>query len=584
MSNVDDITQVTIAEIQALLAPAAGFTVENSGGNLHLRTIQVGPIADIEVIAVAQLLVDLGFANTADGGGSGVSVVPTVVAYDTRNGTVELNAALPNDLERNEIYALSPATPALLPNGPTFYARSPGVWARDLRIQIRPNDRPPVELSAPALVNATQLQVRSTASFYVGAIVELDNGSEREYHEVISVTGQTLELDGAISVAADPQISFVRTMEIDVILSDESGAAPTEVYRGLSWNRSANANLARHFATPINARSRLAYVEPGLGGPDLADQPTTPDGFPMRLATLGDDDLPAVGAAGDAVYIGTDNGPGERTGLEALTDLDRVSIVAAPGRTTPGVQLALITHCELMRYRVAVLDGEREPAAGSVTSIIAHRNAYDSSYAAYYAPWIGVTAGGQDRYLPPSGYLAGIYARVDNLRGVWKAPANESVFNAVSLRTDFTTGEQDILNPIGVNLIRRFDQRGIRVWGGRTLSSDPEFRYLNVRRTLIAIEESIDRGTQWVVFEPNNHTTWSRVRDSIRAFLHTWWRDGALFGRTPEQAFFVRCDETTMTADDIQNGRLICRIGVAIVRPAEFVIFRIEQTTGFPST
>jgi phage tail sheath protein FI len=149
------------------------------------------------------------------------------------------------------------------------------------------------------------------------------------------------------------------------------------------------------------------------------------------------------------------------------------------------------------------------------------------------------------------------------------------------MRSYITTGEQDILNPRGVNAIRQFEGRGTRIWGARTLSSTPEYRYVNVRRFLIFMEASIYRGTQWVVFEPNAPETWSRVVDSVTAFLHTQWRSGALLGRKPEDAFYVRCDETTMTADDIQNGRLICDIGVAIVRPAEFVIFRIEQLTGF---
>jgi hypothetical protein len=175
----------------------------------------------------------------------------------------------------------------------------------------------------------------------------------------------------------------------------------------------------------------------------------------------------------------------------------------------------------------------------------------------------------------------GIYARTDNDRGVWKAPANEVVRGVTGLGIAFTTGEQEILNPRGVNAIRRFEGRGTRVWGARTLSSDPSVKYINVRRFLIFLEASIDRGTQWVVFEPNSPDTWSRVVDSVSAFLHTQWRSGALFGLKPEDAFYVRCDESTMTVDDVQNGRLICDIGVAIVRPAEFVIFRIEQITGF---
>jgi len=190
----------------------------------------------------------------------------------------------------------------------------------------------------------------------------------------------------------------------------------------------------------------------------------------------------------------------------------------------------------------------------------------------------------QNVYIPPSGHVVGVYAGTDNSRGVWKAPANVVVQNITGLQSYIVTGEQDILNPAGVDCIRRFDQLGIRVWGARTISSDDSLMYVNVRRTLIFLEASIDQGTQWVVFEPNDPDTWGRVVDSVTAFLMTQWTNGALFGDKPSDAFFVRCDLTTMTADDIQNGRLICLIGVAIVRPAEFVIFRIEQITGLATT
>jgi len=282
-----------------------------------------------------------------------------------------------------------------------------------------------------------------------------------------------------------------------------------------------------------------------------------------------------------ADYIGVDNGPGHRSGIQSLSDADDISIIAAPGQTDQSIQNELIDQCELHRYRFAVLDGEQTPAGGSVNAILTHRQKYDSSYAAYYAPWVTITLNNQDLFLPPSGHIAGIYAGTDNQRGVWKAPANVVVQNITGLKYYLTTGEQDILNPNGVNLIRRFHSTGTRVWGARTISSDSSLKYVNVRRTLIFLEASIDRGTQWVVFEPNAPDTWERLTDSITAFLTTQWREGALFGLKVEDSFFVRCDETTMTADDIQNGRLICHIGVAIVRPAEFVIFRIEQTTGY---
>jgi phage tail sheath protein FI len=308
------------------------------------------------------------------------------------------------------------------------------------------------------------------------------------------------------------------------------------------------------------------------------------EAFPAQLGSVaaqaGDD-----GVLGDSDFIGFDNGPGHRSGIQSLQDPEDISIVACPGETATLIQQALITQCENMRYRFAILDGEHTPAASdavpAVTSILTHRNNYSSAFAAYYTPWVQIDNGTIVIDLPPSGYVAGIYARVDNDRGVWKAPANEPLRNITGLDAYITTGEQDVLNPAGVDCIRRFPGRGMLVWGARTLSSNPEVKYVNVKRYLIYLEHSLDKGTQWVVFEPNAPPTWTRVVDSVTAFLHSEWRSGALFGAKPEDAFFVRCDETTMSADDIQNGRLICDIGVAIVRPAEFVIFRIEQITGF---
>jgi phage tail sheath protein FI len=293
------------------------------------------------------------------------------------------------------------------------------------------------------------------------------------------------------------------------------------------------------------------------------------------------------GGDGDALttsdYVGVDNGQDARTGIAALTEVENISIIAAPGQTDVAVQAALIDQCELLRYRFAVLDGNSFPNGLRVNDALTQRDNYDTSYAALYLPWLQITANGQSVFIPPAGHVVGVYAGTDQSRGVWKAPANVVVQNITGLQSYIVTGEQDILNPAGVNCIRRFDTLGTRVWGARTISSDDSLMYVNVRRTLIFLEASIDQGTQWVVFEPNNQYTWERVVDSITAFLTTMWANGALFGAKPSDSFFVRCDLTTMTADDIQNGRLICLIGVAIVRPAEFVIFRIEQITGLPT-
>jgi phage tail sheath protein FI len=276
-----------------------------------------------------------------------------------------------------------------------------------------------------------------------------------------------------------------------------------------------------------------------------------------------------------ALYIGTDNGPGTRTGLKALEDVDEVNIVAAPGQTDPVIQDAVLSHCENMRYRFAVLDSPEVIEKGGVDKLPKPR---DSKYGAYYFPWVEIYDPFKGNiFQPPSGYMAGVYARSDSERGVHKAPANEIVRGAIGLKYNITRGEQDLLNPKGINCIRSFPNRGIRVWGARTVSSDASWRYVNVRRLFNMVEQSIELGTQWVVFEPNDQRLWKRVTRDISAFLLRLWRQGALFGKTPEEAFFVKCDDETNPPEVIDAGQMICEIGMCPVKPAEFVIFRIGQ-------
>jgi hypothetical protein len=314
---------------------------------------------------------------------------------------------------------------------------------------------------------------------------------------------------------------------------------------------------------------------------DPFDMPTnnTLSGAKLWIALANGNDGTVSGIIADD-FKGVDNGPGKRTGIKAFADIDQVSIIAAPGITDAYVQLALVEHCEKQKDRFAVLDLPENTQ--KVSDAQAHRNIFDSSYAALYHPWLKVYDPLEKReiFVPPTGSVIGIYSRNDQERGVHKAPANEVVRGTVALKYQLTTGEQDILNPAGVNLIRSFPGRGIRVWGARTCSSNSLWKYVNVRRLFLYLEESIDEGTQWVVFEPNNEKLWGRVKATIIEFLTRVWRDGALMGTKAEEAFFVKCDRTTMTQDDIDNGRLICVIGVAPVKPAEFVIFRIAQWAG----
>lgn len=284
----------------------------------------------------------------------------------------------------------------------------------------------------------------------------------------------------------------------------------------------------------------------------------------------------------------------QRTGVEGLEVLDDATMVCVPDLMTPmpgqsldlnmvkAVQTLIIGHCERMGDRVAILDAPPNMNPQQIKKWRMDTAGFDSSYAALYYPWIQVMDPVKNTsiLIPPCGHMAGIWARSDNTRGVHKAPANEVVRGATGLAVNVTKGEQDTLNPNGVNCIRAFPGMGIRVWGARTLSSNPSWRYLNVRRLFNYVEKSIERGSQWVVFEPNDAFLWMRVKRDVSSFLGTVWAQGALFGSTPDQAFYVKCDEELNPAPVRDMGQLIIEIGMCPVKPAEFVIFRISQWAG----
>ena len=328
----------------------------------------------------------------------------------------------------------------------------------------------------------------------------------------------------------------------------------------------------------------------------------------VKVKTTAKTAIPAMGTfpiepapAEPVVVRGADfeGAESERRGIRGLVIADEVTMVAVPDLVTAArkedgtvdldmwkaVQTSLITHCDLQANRMAILDSPPGMGPQEIKEWRAEVAGYDSKFAAMYYPWIQVsnpvgTNGDRNILVPPSGHMAGIWARNDESRGVWKAPANEVIAGALDVETKITKLEQGLLNPIGVNCIRPFGTRGIRVWGARTLSSDPSWRYVNVRRLFNMIETSVMEGTQWVVFEPNDQALWQRVKRTVSAFLLGLWRDGALFGATPEQAYFVKCDAETNPPESIDEGRLVVEIGIAPVKPAEFVIFRISQWAG----
>ena len=282
----------------------------------------------------------------------------------------------------------------------------------------------------------------------------------------------------------------------------------------------------------------------------------------------------------------------KRKGIASLDAIDNVNLICAPDlmmayekkwvseEQLRGVQQAMLDHCKRTQYRFAILDTPPDKKmADDILDWRMNIAAYDSMHGALYYPWIKIPdpVSNGSRFIPPSGHMAGIYARSDDERGVHKAPANEVIAGVIDIQNNVTKGEQDLLNPVGINCIRKFAGRGIRVWGARTLSSDPSWRYINVRRLFNYVEESVERSTQWIVFEPNDHMLWAKVRRDITAFLRTVWLSGALFGTSPEKAFYVKCDEETNLPELRDLGQMVCEIGMAPVKPAEFVIFRFSQ-------
>jgi phage tail sheath protein FI len=405
----------------------------------------------------------------------------------------------------------------------------------------------------------------------------------------------------------------VRVVTATVIVIPPDPNIPTWVYPDLALDSLHRRNGAKDSIT-----DQFAAEQPSLGRarsiPIVIDTSFYADGIELldHLLSTGSglraalvkssssDDQRAYdfeltgGSDGDEPEVGEYEGKGaadptskEKSGLKALEDIDEISIVAAPGSTlgyesnkskSQAIIGAVISHAERMRYRIAVIDSGDKQSVGDVRDM---RGKIDSTYAAFYYPWITVNdpVTREDINLPPSGAVTGIYARNDINRGVFKAPANEVVDGAIGLETILNKSQQDILNPLGVNCFRFFEGRGYRLWGARTATSDPEWKYVNLRRYFAFLEHSIDKGTQWAVFEPNGERLWSNIRITISDFLFNEWTNGALLGDKAEKAFFVKCDRSTMTQNDLDNGRLVCLVGVAALKPAEYVIIRIGQWT-----
>lgn len=466
-------------------------------------------------------------------------------------------------------------------------AANPGEWGNKIRVTVEASSKAKTQVIA---VNGADLKLKNADGFNQGDVVELFDGKAKAYATIVSSLDNIVTLDAPCTLnVADEKIGtpkYIKTCELTLTVKLDD---VVETY--------ANVSLCPEAGNFVSARARksdlvtVAVTEakapaaPKEGKDEKAPAPAKAGATPIELA--GGAAVIALAGGSDGkvanvspnVYMGEDNGPGKRSGLAAFLENVDVSIMAIPGVTAPEVQAALIAHCENCKSCFAILDVPIDRK--KTNDVVEFRDMYDTTYAAMYHPWLEMfdPLAKRSAYFPPSGAMAGIYARTDNERGVHKAPANEIVRGCTGLSCNYNEGEQDILNPKGVNLIRAFTGRGIRVWGARTMSSNGLWKYVNVRRLYIYIEESIKANTNWVVFEPNSEVLWGRVTRTIEMFLATCWRSGALAGSTPSEAYFVECGPTTMTQDDIDNGRLICNIGIAAVKPAEFVIFRITQHT-----
>lgn len=478
-------------------------------------------------------------------------------------------------------------------------ARWPGAAGSRVRVvaRFRRSENLQVGTQLPGLLPGAAVE---TAALVAGQPPVLADDVAPASLQVVTEVDGVLHLRdeaGGLAAPVPGQAAFHVTLDVEVHFGDR-----VDLYENLELG----AEHPRHIATVLHATGpagesclvRLTGVGPSAARPATSEP--TAAALLAALVSPGEQGVHLAGGSdgGDltpSALRGRDADPqssSPATGLAALGEVDDIALVAMPDSTyfqdeesAAEAVDALVTHCERARFRFALLD---PPESATVSEVRAFRSRFDSSYGAIYYPWLrvsdlrsGAGAGSAPTAVdvPPSGAMAGLFARSDSERGVHKAPANQVVRGITEIVAPVSAGDQEVLNPDGVNALRFFEGRGNVVWGARTISSDPEWKYVNVRRLAIYLEHSIHRSTQWAAFEPNDERLWVTVRSMVEAFLTSTWQSGALMGAKPEEAFFVRCDRTTMTQEDLDDGRLVCLVGFAPVRPAEFVIVRIGQRT-----
>jgi len=557
---------------KALVAPGSGYQVQ------ILAAPQPGSIPANSVIRVASVVgAQKGQpVNLVSTNGSAAPISGVIQSINATAGSLEINVVIAN------LTAVKPTTFAVqytTQESPgaaliTFRARDPGFFANN-RLQVLLT---PVYIANTTIANTVAADPKS---FVVTQIAPFS-------------VGQTVEVeDSGTGARVYPNITAVTQSTGTITLNDGTGVAAGDTIRVTGWRLDTFFDGA--LVETINNISSVNDAPDGSGLPQAVDsqsQWVTIDDAPsvaimpvngtlavtFPLFVNGQAAFLSNGSDGTisvSDFIGIDQA-GQRTGLKALEATDAINIIAAPGQTDVNVVGELIGQAERRLDRFAVFESSNQQ---DITQVLAVRGQFNSRFAAMYHPWVRVLDPATNTTIaqPPAGHVIGCYARTDNDRGVFKAPANVVVQGISGFSRVVVDGEQDLLNPAGVNVLRTFDGLGNVIWGARTISAEGLWKYVSVRRLFIFLEQSIVKGTRFAVFEPNDEILWANIRDAVTNFLTTEWRAGALFGATAAQAFFVKVDDTTTTQDDRDNGRVNIIVGIAPVKPAEFIVFQIGQ-------
>ncbi|MFO0749645.1 MAG: phage tail sheath subtilisin-like domain-containing protein [Myxococcota bacterium] len=462
----------------------------------------------------------------------------------------------------------------------TVFAANEGMWGNDLKVTVK-RQKPRVQTFLTLDLNAgdTSAVIKSTHGLARGTIVRIFDGEKDCYRTITDLSGKTIvweaahPLDKAFRSGAP---TYIEPLEFSLEVKSKE---TQEVYHNLTLSPNSDQYVER----VINSASELIRVE------DARAQTALPESFPVdleqKLLEGGSDGIFTVTPED---FIGANIGPEERFGLAAFEAVDDIDLLAAPDlmwmlkksagfrteKDVEVVQQAMITQCERLKTRFALLDF---PDATDHRRASQWRLLFDSAYAAFYFPWIQVdTVDGEIRLVPPSGHVAGIISYCDKQMGPYRAPANEELKGVVNLGRNLFDGDIGQLNSEGINCLKSFPTRGIRVWGARTVSHDPQWRFINVRRVVNTVISSVERGLQWAVFEVNSPILWKTLERQVGAFLRDLWNAGFFRGDTPEEAYYVKCDAETNPKEVRDAGMVVIECGVSPVRPAEYLVFRVQ--------